>query len=225
MTQTKYISKGERTRDRILETAADLFVTQGFHATSTRQITDRLGMARGSLYSHFNGKDEIFEAVLEKYHPWFQIPECVAAAKGETIEEFVHDAAHRLLAAWDQRPDLARLHLIELLEFQGRHLPQLFGINYEKMIRVLRNLMRDRPSMNKLSPISLSRALLGLFFGYLMADKFSGAGFNFESDQSAFEYFTDAYLFGVLNKDRENSSDNPDRSFHARKKDKKKERT
>ena len=201
--KTKNLSKGDRTRERILKVAADLFVTQGFHGTSTRQITDSLDMSRASLYSHFKGKDEIFEAVLEKYHPWLQIPECVATAEGDSIEEFVHDAAQRLLAAWNKHPELVRLHMIELLEFQGRHLPQLFGNNFEKMTLVLRQLIRERPNMGQISLVSLSRALLGLYFGYLLADQLSGAGLNISTGQSAFEYFTDAYLFGVLNKDRE----------------------
>lgn len=197
----KELTKGERTRAQIVEAAADLFVTQGFHATSTRQITDRLQLARASLYSHFAGKDEIFEAVLEKYHPWFHIPACVAAAEGDTIEEFVHDAAQRLLASWDNQPQLIRLHLIELVEFQGRHLPQLFGRNFEKMTGVLHDLMQERQDMMPIPIATLSRALLGLFFGYLMADRFIDTGMQIGADETAFEYFTDAYLLGVLNKE------------------------
>jgi AcrR family transcriptional regulator len=193
--------KGERTRDLIIQAAADLFVSQGYHATSTRQITDRLNMARGSLYVHFRSKDEIFEAVLEKCHPWFQIPECVAVAEGNTIEEFVHDSAQRLLAAWDKHPEYIRLHLIELIEFQGRHLPQLFGNNFEKMTAVLRRLVDERDDLTSIPVPTLSRALLGLFFSYLMSDRFIGFGFDIGMDQTAFEYFTDAYLIGVINKD------------------------
>lgn len=194
----KRLTKGEKTKQRILEVSAYLFVTQGFHGTTTRQITDRLKMTPASLYTHFKGKDELFEAVLEAYHPWFQIPESVRLAEGDTIEEFVKDAAHRLLAAWDKRPEMVKLHLIELIEFNGQHLPQLFGSNFEKMTGVLRELVAERDDFSNLSIPTLSRALLGLFFAYLVGDRFIGTGLNLGLDQSAFDYFTDNYLFGVV---------------------------
>ena len=199
-------TKGETTRDLIMEAAVELFVTQGYHATTTRQITNRLDLATGSLYNHFKGKDEIFEAVLQKYHPWFQIPESVRGAEGDTVEEFVHDAAQRLLTTWRKHPEMIRLHLIELIEFQGCHLPQLFGNNFEKMTDVLHELMQEREDLKAIPVSTLSRALLGLFFTYLMADQFMETGLNIGLDQNAFEYFTDAYLFGVLNKDNQNSA-------------------
>ncbi|HEY9353763.1 MAG TPA: TetR/AcrR family transcriptional regulator [Nocardioides sp.] len=52
-------------REQILGTAARLFVTQGFSATSTRQIADAVGIRQASLYYHFSGKDDILGELLE----------------------------------------------------------------------------------------------------------------------------------------------------------------
>jgi AcrR family transcriptional regulator len=51
-------------REQILEAAAKLFVSQGFAATSTREIADQVGIRQASLYYHFAGKDEILVELL-----------------------------------------------------------------------------------------------------------------------------------------------------------------
>jgi AcrR family transcriptional regulator len=55
---------GRSPREQILEAAAELFVSQGFAATSTRAIADRVGIRQASLYYHFAGKDDILLELL-----------------------------------------------------------------------------------------------------------------------------------------------------------------
>jgi hypothetical protein len=45
------------------------------------------------------------------------------AAQGETVEEFVQDAANRLVSKLDDRLDFLKLMFIELVEFNGQLLP------------------------------------------------------------------------------------------------------
>jgi AcrR family transcriptional regulator len=51
-------------RAEILDAAAELFVSQGIAATTTRQIADRVGIRQASLYYYFAGKDEILLELL-----------------------------------------------------------------------------------------------------------------------------------------------------------------
>jgi AcrR family transcriptional regulator len=53
-------------REQVLHAAAQLFVTKGFAATSTREIADKVGIRQASLYYHFTGKDEILAELLER---------------------------------------------------------------------------------------------------------------------------------------------------------------
>jgi TetR/AcrR family transcriptional regulator, lmrAB and yxaGH operons repressor len=54
------LTKGARTRERVLESAAQLFQCQGYAATGINQIIAASGQPRGSLYFHFpGGKQEI----------------------------------------------------------------------------------------------------------------------------------------------------------------------
>ena len=59
------------TKQAILEAALGLFSMQGFEATSISQITKAVGIRKASLYSHFENKQAILDAlvqeVLEQY--------------------------------------------------------------------------------------------------------------------------------------------------------------
>lgn len=59
-------TKGEITREKILETARGLFNTKGFNATTIGDLVAATGMQKGSLYFHFTGKDAIAREVLSE---------------------------------------------------------------------------------------------------------------------------------------------------------------
>ena len=53
------------TRDRILQTATDMFVEQGYDKTSLREIAERVGVTKAALYYHFESKEEIFRTLMQ----------------------------------------------------------------------------------------------------------------------------------------------------------------
>ena len=59
------------TKQEILDASLELFSVQGFEATSISQIVGAVGIRKASLYSHFESKQAILDAlvkdVLEKY--------------------------------------------------------------------------------------------------------------------------------------------------------------
>ena len=59
------------TKQEILEASLELFSVQGFEATSISQIASAVGIRKASLYSHFENKQAILDAlvkdVLEQY--------------------------------------------------------------------------------------------------------------------------------------------------------------
>ena len=53
------------TKQEILEAALELFSVQGFEATSVSQIADAVGIRKASLYSHFENKQAILDALVK----------------------------------------------------------------------------------------------------------------------------------------------------------------
>ena len=53
------------TKREILEASLDLFSVQGYEATSISQIANAVGIRKASLYSHFENKQAILEALVE----------------------------------------------------------------------------------------------------------------------------------------------------------------
>lgn len=54
------------TTEQILDAAAFLFVHQGYAATSTRAVAERVGIRQASLYYHFADKEAILEELLRR---------------------------------------------------------------------------------------------------------------------------------------------------------------
>lgn len=57
----------EERRAEILDAAEELFARKGYASTSTNDIIERIGIARGTLYYHFRSKEEILDAVVLRF--------------------------------------------------------------------------------------------------------------------------------------------------------------
>ena len=51
-------------KNEILDAAEELFAARGYEETSTGDILKRVGIARGTLYYHFQSKEEILDALI-----------------------------------------------------------------------------------------------------------------------------------------------------------------
>lgn len=54
------------TRERIIQTADELFYERGYDHSSFADIAAAVGLSRGNFYYHFKSKDEILDAVIEQ---------------------------------------------------------------------------------------------------------------------------------------------------------------
>ena len=59
-------TKGERTRESILNAAYALFAKKGFKQVTMKDVCEVTNMSRGGLYSHFSSTSQLFEALLER---------------------------------------------------------------------------------------------------------------------------------------------------------------
>lgn len=192
------LTKGERTQIEITEAAYRLFLERGYHGSSMRQIAQSAGIALGGIYNHFESKEDIFTAVILTHHPYYDVVPALQAAEGETVEEFVRDAANRLVSNLDARLDFLKLMFIELVEFNGQHVPQIFDTFYPDVLDFAQRLSTNRIELRSIPAPLLVRAFIGLFFSYFMTEILIGQFLPAEMNEDALDYFVDIYLHGVL---------------------------
>lgn len=53
-------------KDEILDAAQTLFVTKGYQATTIEDILKAVGIAKGTLYHHFSGKEEVLRGLVRR---------------------------------------------------------------------------------------------------------------------------------------------------------------
>jgi len=61
---TSPLSKGSKTKEKILKHALKLFSTKGYKATTVRDIAGSIGIKQSALYNHFKNKEEILETLI-----------------------------------------------------------------------------------------------------------------------------------------------------------------
>jgi AcrR family transcriptional regulator len=60
------LTKGERTAQRILDSAEQCFAQSGYAGTSLRQVAAQVGIREPGLYRHFASKEALYKQVLER---------------------------------------------------------------------------------------------------------------------------------------------------------------
>jgi AcrR family transcriptional regulator len=192
-------TRGEQTRLAILQAAHDLFIKQGYHGTSMRQIARDAHIALGGLYNHFSSKEAVFEAVFLAFHPYHQVLPLIEAAQGGNLEQLVRDAIHRMVQVVEGRTDFMNLMFIEMVEFKSLHAQQLFVSLFPQGMQILQHLVESYPEQIRSIPSPIVvRTFLGVFFGYYLTETALAPGAPKEFRENAMVYFVDIYLHGIL---------------------------
>ena len=198
MKESALFSKGERTRSAIINAAHQLIVDQGYAATSMRQIAERSGLALGGIYNHFSNKEAIFVAVILEKHPFRQVLPLLKAAPGDTVEEFVKNAAGSMVEELGRRPDFVKLLFVELVEFEGKNIPKIFNSVYPEVLPLVKRFSDRKGELRNIPPLVLFRAFLGLFFSYYITEFLLANTPVVMLQKNSLDSFVEIFLHGVI---------------------------
>lgn len=196
--QEELLTKGERTHQVIIESAYALFLEQGYAATSMRQIAERTGLALGGIYNHFSSKEAIFSDLIIAKHPFHEILPLLQSAPGDTVEEFVHNAATSMVGELGRRPDFVKFLFIELVEFNGRDVPRMFQIIFPQIAPLIQRFQSRLGELREIPPYVLFRAFLGLFFSFYITEFLLAGTPAAAMQENALNHFVDIFLHGVI---------------------------
>lgn len=192
-------TKGEATRMTIEDAAIQLFLEQGYHATSMRQIADRAELALGGIYNHFSGKDEIFEAIIVDQHPYKRILPLILEVKGDTAEEFLGNAFRIVVNELGKQPEFINLMFIELVEFKGKHGSVMLREIAPKVLPVFEKVIKARKDLRVTNPAVLMRSFFGMIISYFVTEMIiANSVVNKLMPKNSTDIYIDIFLKGVL---------------------------
>ena len=84
------MKKGEESRQRLIECAAELFWKNGYSATGISEILKQTGLPKGSFYFYFKSKDDLATAVTE-YYPKILLEQFRSSSQGNDWESFIEE--------------------------------------------------------------------------------------------------------------------------------------
>jgi AcrR family transcriptional regulator len=103
---------GAATRQRLLRAALELFTTMGFPATTTPEIAARAGVAEGTIYRHFSGKEDLLIAAYHEAQRWgLELVKGQESDKALPPRDRLLGVAKRLVSAGEGDPAMTRMLL------------------------------------------------------------------------------------------------------------------
>ena len=121
-------ARGERTRQRLLEAAEDVFAKHGYHDASIVKITEAAGVGQGTFYLYFDGKKRIFDELVLDLNARVRRAMTEASSEGGTRAERELLGFGAFFRFTGEHPALYRI--IRQAEFVS---PETLQLHYERL--------------------------------------------------------------------------------------------
>jgi AcrR family transcriptional regulator len=159
-------------RDRIIDAAVTVFRRHGFRRSSIEQAAEAAGLTRQALYHHFDSKEALFRAVIERLYQEALVAEIAAAeatekAGGSLADILVAQITARLshvIAALDGSPHVEELFSEHL--GQSRDLYQKYSArDAAQGVATIERVRRKQGLKLRMKPGELARCVKMAIYG------------------------------------------------------------
>jgi AcrR family transcriptional regulator len=174
--------RSEETRSRILESAIKLFSIRGYNKARVDDICAEAGISKGAFYHHFESKQALFRALLDR---WLQtIDNAIEASKDKTAPE----TFMQMIEAFPYVFEASGEGLPMFLEFwlQASRDKKLWEASvapyrrYHKYFTSLIKKGQEEGSFAEVDPELASRMIVATAMGLLMQSLLDPQGANWE---------------------------------------------
>ncbi len=117
----------ELRREEILAAASRVFAEAGYRTADVQQIAELAGVGKGTVYRHFQTKEDLFLAALDaNLRQLIERMHDVRTQNSDPLEQ-MYAAAHAYLQYFDEHPETVELFIHERAEFRDRAKPLYFA--------------------------------------------------------------------------------------------------
>ena len=186
------------------DAAIRLFCERGYCAVGLRDIADEAGVSLGNIYNHFESKEPLFAAVVERLHRDF-VSHTEPLAAFLATARFPDDAprlGHVVKEMVDRHRTYLTLVYVDIAEFGGRHVRG----SYQNLATVFRGAvtprLKDRGLAGWVDPGVAFTLLYLQFATHFVIERLMGAtGHLGVNDDRAIDTIARMFLLGVLPRD------------------------
>lgn len=189
-------------KEKIEQVALDLFVRQGYAATTTRQIAEGAGLTAGALYVHYPGKEALFAALVERYQREL-------AGGGDAIRRVLErttfpddldELALAIRTVVREHRAYWLLWYVDILEFEGKHFRSTLApralLKSPGLKRRLAELARTK-ALRVEPEVAFVMVYMQLFNYYLVETIFGGRDHYGVPESRAVAAIADVFLHGM----------------------------
>jgi AcrR family transcriptional regulator len=167
------------TRQHILEATERVIQSRGLARATTKEIAREAGCAEGTLYKHFQDKEDIFLAVIQEHLPDFALKIDEQNAGKASLNASLQEAAFAAIRYYEQLIPLA-VSLFADSELIERHRKWMQEQNagpqriYERVTAYIEAEQRQGRIADTLNAFNITSLLLGPCFQYAFLRYFTG---------------------------------------------------
>ena len=190
------------TRQQILDATERIIQAKGIAHATTKEIAREAGCAEGTLYKHFESKEDLFLMVLQQHLPLFVETVNEEIAGQETVSTNLMSVAYAAIGYYEQLIPLAAAFFADtnLLIRHRQVIDQIGGGPqriYERVARYIEAEQRLGRIDTQQDPLSIAALLLGPCFQYIFTRHFMGTNPIAVTDQQFVEGVVRTLLAGI----------------------------
>jgi AcrR family transcriptional regulator len=191
--------KSEISKQVLIDAAKSLFISKGYHGTSMRDIAEASGMSLGGFYNHFQDKEKVFEAIIRQANPMPKLIEILREGIPESDEShfFLRYIIRQAAGIYEREPDLLTLVMIELVEFDGQHIPGLFEQIYPMMQEMAALIAKYELDLEEYPTFTFIQSLVSMLWGYFLSSRLL-SHLQPAPPLMSLEEYIEIYIEGVL---------------------------
>jgi len=164
-----HLSQRGNLHEDILAVASQLFIQQGYHGLSMRQIAEAVGVSKAALYYHFKDKEELFLAILERsLDQVASIIDEISTGQAATRQK-IQDLVKNILEQPAELRAFIRLASQEMAQLSVPARRKFNRTYHERFINKIQAILQagiERGELKPVDPSVATWALLGMMYPY-----------------------------------------------------------
>ena len=163
------LDKQKDTKKKILDSAFNVFVSNGYNDTTMSHIVKESGLSKGAIYHYYNSKKELFASLIDHWEI-FSFPDFYSKDnKNESAEDTLRRFADTVYDVFCDKPDvfLAEIEFWALAN-KDKEINEMSKVLYDKILTLFELVLNKGIRNNEFKSIDteiIAMELLSVFQG------------------------------------------------------------